>query len=52
MENDTDWEKFLDDVRELNKRMDVLDEQLLEEKIQLFALGIEIEELKRWVENG
>ena len=52
MENDTDWEKFLADVRELNNRMDVLDEQLVEQKIKLFALGIELEELKGLIENG
>ena len=52
MENDIDWEKFLADVRELNDRMDVLDEQLVEQKIQLFSLGIEIEELKGLIENG
>ena len=52
MKKELDWEKFLADVRELNDRMDVLDEQLVEQKIQLFGLGIEIEELKGWVENG
>jgi len=44
--NEQETAKFMDTIREINERLDKLDEALVEEKIALFSIGIELEELK------
>lgn len=42
---------FIQQVAELHARMDKLDEFFFEQKIQLFAIGIEVDEIKRGLDD-
>lgn len=46
-----DLREFMREVADINARMDELDRALFEQKIQLFALGIEVDELKNMVDD-
>ena len=42
---------FMQQLAELEARMDKLDELIFEQKIKIFALGIEVDEIKRGLDD-
>lgn len=42
---------FIQKVLEMHVRMDKLEESFMEQKIELFAIGIEVDEIKRGLDD-
>ena len=42
---------FMQELAEIEARLDKLEEQVVDQKIQLFAIGIELDEIKRGLDD-